>query len=80
MSWPLLHFVEINTQEVLLNTLSQLYEDLENDKVNSLNEYKINYQHVRVSMLTSMSAGNILHNMCLEAAQVVNSKVDRDWV
>ena len=72
-----LHFVEVSTQQDLLQVFSKLYEDLSNGLMNTLDDYVIHYPHIKILTPTSELCCNILNKMCLHADQVFDRQTGR---
>ena len=76
---PFLHFVEVSSQENLLQVFPELYKDLSSGKMNTLDAYVVHYPHNKVLKPTSDLCLKILNKMCLHAAQVFDRQTGREY-
>ena len=76
---PFLHFVEVSSQENLLQVFPELYKDLSSGKMNTLDAYVVHYPHNKVLKPTSDLCSKILNKMCLHAAQVFDRQTGREY-
>ena len=60
---PFLHFVEVSSQEDLLKVFPELYEDLSNGKMNTLDAYVVHYPHNKVLKPTSNLSSKTLNKI-----------------
>ena len=76
---PFLYFVEVNTNEELLEMFPRLFEDLKVGGIETLKEYRIEYPHVQVTTPTSDIAQQLLLKMCEDAATVLERQAGREY-
>ncbi|KAG1674004.1 Proton-coupled amino acid transporter 4 [Nymphon striatum] len=76
---PYLYFVEVNTQEELLQILPLLYNELKKGKMDTLKDYVIEYPHVKVTKPTTDIAQQILQKMYVDAADVLERQAGREY-
>ena len=76
---PFLYFVEVNTQEDLLDMFPKLFSDLKVGKMDTLQDYIVEYTHVKVHKPTEDIAFNILLLMCNDAATVLERQAGREY-
>ena len=76
---PFLYFVEVNTQEDLLDMFPKLFGDLKVGKMDTLQDYIVEYTHVQVRTPTEEIASNILNLMCIDAANVLERQAGREY-
>ena len=63
VSLSLLHFVEVNSQDKLLEIFPGLFQDLKNEKMDALSDYLVVYKHVPIEPPTS-ETDHLLKAMC----------------
>ena len=66
-----LYFVEVNSNEELLEMFPLLFEDLKVGGIETLIEYRVEYPHMQVATPTSDVAQKLLLKMCEGAATVL---------
>ena len=79
VSLPLLNCVEVCGQEELLTILPQLYLDLSEGNMNTLDKYTVTYKHVPVSTDLSNLELRILLFMCQHAAESLKLQCGREY-
>ena len=70
---PFLYFIEVysNSNDGLLEMFPRLLNDLKVGRLDSLEEYRIEYPHVKVSQPESNFAKELLDKMCPDAVPVL---------
>ena len=76
---PFLYFVEVNSNEELLEMFPRLFEDLKVGGIETLKEYRVEYPHVQVATPTSDVAQKLLLKMCEGAATVLERQAGREY-
>ena len=71
VTFPFLHLVERSTQEQLLQILFQLYQDLLNKNVDTLNKYVVDIRNIVIAEPTSLLGKQIIDMMCIDAADAI---------
>ena len=79
VSLPLLNCVEISSQPDLLKILPQLFSDLTSGKLDTLEEFLVVYNHIKINEPTSETEKMILEEMCHEAAKSVERQCGREY-
>ena len=64
VSLPLLNFVEVNSPDKLLDIFPKLFQDLKNEKIDTLPDYLVVHNHVPIEPLTSETGHLHLMAMC----------------
>ena len=70
VSLPLLNFVEVNSQDKLLEIFPKLFQDLKNRKMDTLSDYLVEYYHVTIKAPTS-ETDHLLKAMCEGASKSI---------
>ena len=73
---PFLNFVEKSTQDTLLKILPKLYEDLKNNNINTLEDFRVKYSHIIVEDLTEPLQLLILENYAVMPLMLYFASVD----
>ena len=76
---PLLNYVEISSQQDLLQILSALYPDLTDGNMHTLGKYRVSYKHLPVAEADSELVKKILYLMCVDAAYAVKLQCCREY-
>ena len=76
---PFLYFVEVNSQEELLEMFPRLFNDLKCGSMDTLIDYRIEYPHVNVIQPTSDLSQQLLKKMCVDAAAVLDLQAGREY-
>ena len=76
---PFLNFVEKSTQDTLLKILPKLYEDLKNNNINTLEDFRVKYSRIVVEDLTEPLQLLILEKLCSHAADAVLRQCGREY-
>ena len=76
---PFLYFVEVCTQEDLLEMFPRLYDDLTCGKLDTLQDYIIHYPHVKVNKPSSDLELKILNMMVSATADVFSLQCGREY-
>ena len=76
---PFLHFVEVNTQEDLLEMFPRLYKDLLDGKMDTLKDYVVHYPHVKVKKPSTDLELQILNMMTVATADVFSLQAGREY-
>ena len=71
ISLPLLNFVEVNSQDKLLEIFRELFQDLKNGKIHTLSNYLIVYMYVPIEPPTSETDHLLLKAMCEGASKSI---------
>ena len=69
---PFLYFVEVNSQEKLVEMFPRLFNDLKSGTLDTLKEYQVKYLHVQVTQPTTDVLQQLLKKMCEDAAAVLD--------
>ena len=76
---PFLYFVEVNSQEELLEMFPHLFNDLKCRAVDTLKEYRVEYPHIQVTQPTTDIVQQLLKKMCEDAATVLDRQAGREY-
>ena len=76
---PFLYFVEVSSQEELLNMFPLLFNDLKSGKMDTLKDYVVEYPHVKVNKPSTDLEFQILDKMCVNAAEVFCTQAGREY-
>ena len=76
---PFLYFVEVNSQEKLLEMFPQLFNDLKSGTLDTLKEFQVKYPHVQVTQPITDVAQQLLKKMCEDAAAVLDRQAGREY-
>ena len=68
---PFLYFVEVNSQNGLLEMFPRLFNDPKCGTIDTLKEYRVQYPHVQVIQPTTNVAQQLLKEMCEDVATVL---------
>ncbi len=68
---PFLYFVEVNSQDKLLEVFPQLFNDLHSATLLTLKDYQVEYPHVKVTQPTEGVAQRMLIMMSKDAAAIL---------
>ena len=79
VSLPFLNFIEKSTQNTLLEILPKLYEDLKNNKTNTLNDFHVKYTRITVQNLIEPLQLLILEKLCSHAANAIYVQCGREY-
>ena len=71
---PFLYFVEVNSQEELLEMFPRLFNDLKCSAVDTLKEYQVNYPNVQVTQPSTEVAWHLFKKCVLMPLQFSNDK------
>ena len=70
VSLVLLNFLEVNSQDKLLEIFPKLFQDLKNRKMDTLSDYLVEYYHVTIKAPTSETDHLLLKAMCEGASKI----------
>ena len=70
VTFPFLHLIE-STQEQLLQIQLQLYQNLLNKNVDTLNKYVVDIRNIVIAEPTSLLGKQIIDMMCIDAADAI---------
>ena len=76
---PLLNAVEVSTQQDLCNIFPQLYKDLSEGSMNTLDNFSVQYRHVTVITPSSDMEKALLKEMCHHAAKCIELQCGREY-
>ena len=68
VTFPFLHFVEVSSQEDLLNTLPKLYNDFLEKNPDTLKDFVVPMRRITVPMPTSEIVKHLVDLMCTKGA------------
>ena len=74
-----MHFVEVGSQEDLVNTLPKLYNDLLNKNTDTLKDFVVPMKRIIISMPTGELVKHIVDLMCIEAADGILLQCGREY-
>ena len=76
---PFLYFVEVNSQNELLEMFPRLFNDLKRGTIDALKEYWVDYPHDQVTQPTTNVVQQLLEKMCEDVATILERQVGRVW-
>ena len=76
---PLLNVVETGTQDDLCKIFPQLFKDLQNGSLDTLNPYMVKYRHIVIQEPTSEVEIMLLKEMCHDAAKTIELQCGREY-
>ena len=75
---PFLYFVEVSSQAQLVQIFPQLFNDLNEGRMDTLKDCVINYPHIKDQKLAADIEEKILQKMCIDATKVLGRQAGRE--
>ena len=76
---PFLYFVEVNSQNGLLEMFPRFFNDLKRGTIDTLKEYRVKCPHVQVIQPTTNVAQQLIEKMCEDAATVLKRQASQEY-